>query len=259
VTSKAYERVLRGTEVHSDRPATLVAQSEDRPIFFDEKKAGVGCVDRSAHLTVRRRRSAVDMDGRRHMSLDQLATIISGSTRGFSADFQRPLSVQPDGTGTIGHYLVDLFLYVHRVDGLDAGLYFFDRRKQVLVPLLRSDQREMIKAMSCFQDIAADGSFAVSMIADLALAEKLYGERGYRLVHYEAGMIGQLLYLSAAALGFDSTGIGCFVDDAINQYLALPDGQEVIYNFTVGGAVHDPRLTSLPAYPFPDPALGGAP
>jgi nitroreductase len=43
-------------------------------------------------------------------------------------------------------------------------------------------------------------------------------------VHFEAGGIGQRLYLAATALGLGTTGIGAVYDDAVNQYLNLaPD------------------------------------
>ena len=79
---------------------------------------------------------------------------------------------------------------------------------------------------------------------------EVFGERGYRLAHHEAGYIGQQFYLNSHALGLDATGIGCFIDDAINSYIELPAGFEVIYNFTFGSAINDPRLTTLPAYDF---------
>jgi len=212
-----------------------------------ESQAGV-------HQIVRKRRSAVDLDGIQRMSKEHLAQILSTSTRGFSADFQRPTAWAPDPVpADLGHHLIHLYLYVHRVDDVTPGIYYFDRTKRTLVPLLYSDQREPAKFVSCFQDIAADGCFAVSMIADLELAVELYGDRGYRYVHFEAGLIGQWLYLSATALGYEATGIGCFIDDMINKHLDLLPGLEVIYNFTVGRAVLDPRLTTLPAYDFPDP------
>jgi SagB-type dehydrogenase family enzyme len=183
------------------------------------------------------------MDGVQRMSKDDLAAILINSTAGFASEFQRPLSF----------HLVDLYLYIHRVDDLQPGIYFWNRNDRSLVPLVHADERAAAKFVSCFQDIAADGCVAFSMIANLQKAFELFGERGYRYVHYEAGYMGQFLYLTAQALGYDSTGIGCFLDDDVNKLLGLDDGHEVIYNFTIGKGVFDPRLTSLPAYDFADP------
>jgi hypothetical protein len=63
-------------------------------------------------------------------------------------------------------------------------------------------------------------------------------------------MIGQALYLEAEAAGVRATGIGCFFDDEMHRLLGL-EGKawQSLYHFTVGGAVEDRRLTTLPAYP----------
>lgn len=206
---------------------------------------------KSMSKTVRTRRSAVAMDGKTSMTLKELSAILSISTSGYLADYEIPdrfdgININPEQA----HYLVQPYLYIHRVKGLDSGLYFFDRQKRALIPLSLHDQKEVAQVTSCFQEIASDGAFAMSMIADLNYAYKKFGARGYGLAHNEAGFLGQMLYLSSNALGYEATGIGCFIDDMINEYLVLDAGFEVIYNFTVGRAVLDDRLTTLPAYPF---------
>ena len=66
----------------------------------------------------------------------------------------------------------------------------------------------------------------------------------------ETGLIGQVLYLEAEAAGVRATGIGCFFDDPVHRVLGwYPDTQfQSLYHFTVGGAVDDHRLTTLPPY-----------
>lgn len=193
-----------------------------------------------AQNVIRTRRSAVDMDGETAISKEVLDLILLKSTLGFNADFQ---TLKQDRFN-----LIHLFLYLHKVNGIAPGLYYFDRMKEELIALRTSDQRHFARSASCFQDIASDGAFAVSMVADFNLCNEVFGERGYRLAHHEAGYIGQQFYLNSHALGLDATGIGCFIDDAINSYIELPAGFEVIYNFTFGSAIIDPRLTTLPAY-----------
>lgn len=195
-----------------------------------------------AQNVIRTRRSAVDMDGETAISKEVLDLILLKSTLGFNADFQ---TLKQDRFN-----LIHLFLYLHKVNGIAPGLYYFDRMKEELIALRTSDQRHFARSASCFQDIASDGAFAVSMVADFNLCNEVFGERGYRLAHHEAGYIGQQFYLNSHALGLDATGIGCFIDDAINSYIELPAGFEVIYNFTFGSATNDPRLTTLPAYDF---------
>ena len=71
----------------------------------------------------------------------------------------------------------------------------------------------------------------------------------YRELFWETGLLGQILYLEAEASGLRATGIGCFFDDALHRLLGLTDlTWQSLYHFTVGGAVDDQRLQSLPPY-----------
>ncbi len=167
---------------------------------------------------------------------------------------------------------VHLVLFVHRVEGMEPGLYLLLRDAEALpelkaalrpdwlwtkagpaaLPLyllLPYDLRATAATLSCHQDIAADSCFAVAMLADFDGLEAAPWR--YRLRHWEAGLVGQTLYLEAEAAGLRGTGIGCFFDDAVHRLLGLPtEGRwQVVYHFTVGGALEDARLTTLPPYP----------
>jgi hypothetical protein len=45
-------------------------------------------------------------------------------------------------------------------------------------------------------------------------------------VHFEAGAIGQRLYVGAEALGWNATGIGAFYDDDVHRYLGFLEEEE---------------------------------
>ena len=66
---------------------------------------------------------------------------------------------------------------------------------------------------------------------------------------WEAGAIGQVLYLEAEAAGIRSTGIGCYFDDPVHDVFGLRGSRyQSMYHFTMGGPLEDSRLTTLPAY-----------
>jgi hypothetical protein len=44
----------------------------------------------------------------------------------------------------------------------------------------------------------------------------------YRWMFWEAGLLGQVLYLEAEAAGARGTSIGCYFDDAARDLLGLP-------------------------------------
>ncbi len=167
-----------------------------------------------------------------------------------------------------------LLLFVHRVDGLAPGLYLLLRSHQSLqqfkesteqefdwekvedtpshLPLYRlisTEVKKAARALSCHQDIAASSFFSLGMLAEFDLALDQSGPQIYPELFWEAGLIGQVLYLQAEAHGVRGTGIGCFFDDAVHDLLGLKDSRfQSLYHFTVGQAKADNRLQTLPPY-----------
>ncbi len=114
---------------------------------------------------------------------------------------------------------------------------------------MQTDCRDSARSVSCHQEIASDGAFALAMIAEFEPGLLEYGTWFYKRLHWEAGAIGQILYLEAEAAGVRSTGIGCFFEDAMHEVVGLAGRRyQDLYHFTVGGAVDDPRLKTRPAY-----------
>jgi nitroreductase len=75
------------------------------------------------------------------------------------------------------------------------------------------------------------------------------GADAYRLLFWEAGIIGQLLYLGAEALGYRGTGIGCYFDDVMHHALGIQNAAwQSLYHFTVGNPLEDPRLQTIAPY-----------
>lgn len=94
-----------------------------------------------------------------------------------------------------------------------------------------------------------DSCFALGMLAEFNDIVQAAPWR-YRQLHWEAGLLGQILYLEAETLNLRGTGIGCFFDDAFHEVLGLRDRKfQSLYHFTVGRALVDARITTLPPYP----------
>ncbi|KAK3019551.1 hypothetical protein RJ639_004392 [Escallonia herrerae] len=62
-------------------------------------------------------------------------------------------------------------------------------------------------------DIAGDGCFSLGMLAHLSPTLHDKGVWMYPRLFWETGVLGQVLYLEAHAVGISATGIGCFFDD----------------------------------------------
>jgi hypothetical protein len=75
---------------------------------------------------------------------------------------------------------------------------------------MQGDLRRTAQIVSCHQEIASDGAFSLGMIADFTQTIRTKGAWWYRRWFWEAGVLGQVLYLEAEAAGVRSTGIGCY-------------------------------------------------
>ena len=219
----------------------------------------------SLRKIIRQRRSAVAMDRVTRMSRDAFYKILH---RTLPIPGAAPFNSLPWPS------LVHLAIVVHRVDDLATGLYVLVRdtsqraslekafttashwqrpvgcpEQLELYRLIEADVQQTARQVSCFQDIASDGCFSLGMIAAYEDPLERYGPWFYPRLFWEAGMIGQVLYLEAEAAGLRSTGIGCYFDDPMHDVLGLQDrAYQDLYHFTVGGPIEDARLTTLPAY-----------
>jgi nitroreductase len=217
--------------------------------------------DAAAGAVIRGRRSAVAFDGTTALGADAFFAMLDATLP----------HAAPPWPAWPGAALVHPALFVHRVGGLEPGLYLLVRDPEALESLrlaLRADWlwrkagpadlplyllvphdlRAAARTVSCHQEIAADSCFALGMLARLGAARDAPWR--YRTLHWECGMLGQVLYLEAEAAGIRGTGIGCFFDDEMHALLGLRDAEwQTLYHFTAGGAVEDVRLTTLPAYP----------
>lgn len=218
---------------------------------------------------IRQRRSAQAYDGQTGMALTDflrlLHHLLPAARSPVWRSWPAPARIQP-------------VFFVHRVEGLTPGLYVQVRDPDVhdtlraqlnaqfdwqvpgdakLQPrfaelgfyhLVSANAQPAARRYACHQDIASDSAFAVSLLAPLhdSVATAPWW---YRQLYWECGMLGQVMYLEAEASDLRATGIGCFFDDAVHQVLGIKDDRwQCLYQFTLGGALPDTRLITLPPY-----------
>jgi SagB-type dehydrogenase family enzyme len=215
----------------------------------------------SATRIIRNRRSATSFDSSGLVTKAQLLSMLDKT---LARDDTCPFDVELLQPAT------HLFLFVHNVAEMPAGLYFFFRNetdvteiKQISKPdflwkpvedafplflLKEGNFRREAMMVSCHQEIAGYSAFSLGMIAKFKTIIEKEPFR-YRHLFWETGMIGQVLYLEAEAHGVRGTGIGCFFDDAVHDMLGFNDNRfQSLYHFTIGKPVEDSRLTTYPPY-----------
>ncbi|MEB3290086.1 MAG: SagB/ThcOx family dehydrogenase [Leptolyngbya sp.] len=130
--------------------------------------------------------------------------------------------------------LLQTFLAVSNVEGLESGCYYYAPRSQELRQVRFKQFRPELHYLCLGQELGRDAAAVLFHTADLKAATATYGDRVYRYLHLDAGRLGQRLNLAAIYLGLGVSGIGGFYDDQVNEVLGIPTDEAVIYITTMG-------------------------
>jgi SagB-type dehydrogenase family enzyme len=170
------------------------------------------------------RRGSTRKFARSSITLPQLSTMLDRATRGVPADF-----LDPQGT-----QLNDLYLIIHAVEGLPPGAYVFHRSRGVLECLKQGNFRADARYLGLEQELPADAAVDIFFLADLRHILQRFGNRGYRAVQLEAGILGGKLYLAAYAQRLGATGLTFFDDDVTSFFSPHAEGKSAIFLVALG-------------------------
>jgi len=143
------------------------------------------------------------------IELRQLSTMLDRATRGIPADF-----LDPQGT-----QLNEVYLIVNAVEGLDPGAYVYHRDRHVLECLKAGNFRAQAGHLGLDQQLPVEAAADIFFLADLQIILGRFGNRGYRAVQLEAGILSGKLYLAAYAQRLSATGL-TFYDDAVIRFFS---------------------------------------
>lgn len=205
----------RGAEVADDAPDRVdhPEQASDAPI--EEVVLWRGSTRRMLRQAIRR---------------EEMEWPLAASTRSVGLD------VVPGGT------LLDHYVNIHAVDGLEEGAYRHTFRGAE--PIRQLSSIRGVSAELCLgQALGGDSAYTVFHCADLDPLLDSLGPRGYRVAQLEAGVVSGRLALCAFALGLGATGL-TFYDDAVSDFF---------------GTSAQPMLVTAVGVPSTAPAPAGAP
>ena len=173
------------------------------------------------------------------------------STRGYSGDgltrdelallldFAYRADLDPDAftehhPALFAPELLETYVAVHDVTGLDPGCYHYSPAQRALRQIRFTALRSEVQYLALGQELAGQAGAVVFHTADLPRAVARYGDRAYRYLHLDAGHLGQRLNVAAIRLGLGVSGIGGFFDDQVNDMLGIPPSEAVVYITTLG-------------------------
>src|SRR5438876_4252231 len=216
-------------EASSLRAPDEVAEWRGGPRITPTTRTSIGAIPSEAmprdtiEQVILRRGSSRKFE-RHSISFEQLSVILHSSTQGIPADFLDPLGAQ----------LNDLYVIVNAVGGLNPGAYVFQRDKGALECLKEGQFRNEAQYLGLQQDLPGDAAADIFFLADLNPILKRFGNRGYRAVQLESGIIGGKLYLAAYAQRLGATGLTFFDDDVINFFSPHSKGKSAIFLVALG-------------------------
>ena len=116
--------------------------------------------------------------------------------------------------------------------GLEPGIYEYLPELHGLRLVRRGDFSEELAEAALGQAWVREAPVCLVIAADYSRTTRVYGERGVRYVHMEAGHVGENIYLQATAMGLGTVAVGAFHDDEVAEILQA--GLSPLYIFPVG-------------------------
>lgn len=156
----------------------------------------------------------------------QLSTVLDAATRSINSD------IEPSA----GTFINDIYVLINNVVGLDPGAYFFDPLRKQLDLIKPGSYRDEAGYLGLEQQLPADAAVNVFFLADLNAVLTRLGNRGYRAVQLEAGILGGKMYLAAYAQRLGATGLTFYDDDVVNFFSPHARGKSAIFLVALGKA-----------------------
>jgi SagB-type dehydrogenase family enzyme len=155
----------------------------------------------------------------------ELSAILWNATRGVPADFL-------DGPETS---LLDFYLIANTVEGLDPGAYFFSPAGNFLEEIRAGSAVEKVAGLP-FDNSVLGAGVVIFLLSDLDAVLERFGNRGYRALHIEAGILGEKLSLCARSLKLDAASLAFDEDQAAGFFSPHAKGKEAVYAVALTGA-----------------------
>jgi SagB-type dehydrogenase family enzyme len=127
----------------------------------------------------------------------------------------------------------------HAVAGLEPGAYRYLPERHALVPrrVPVTGLRAASRAAALDQDVIGDAAavFVLSIDRATFAADPAGAARGYRHAFLEAGLVGERVYLEAAARGLGACAVGAFYDDEASALAGVDPAREWVVHFAALG------------------------
>jgi SagB-type dehydrogenase family enzyme len=184
-----------------------------------------------AARTILERRSVRDFSARPIglATLGHLLHMTGGITAGLHGNARR----SAPSSGAL--YPIELYVLVHRVEGLEAGVYHYAYEPHALELVRDGDVRQAVVDQGLGQTFLGEAGAVLVLTQILQRMRPKYQDRSYRYGLLEAGHVGENAYLAATSMGLGACGVGAFLDDDLNRLLGVDGVEEAaVYLLAIG-------------------------
>jgi SagB-type dehydrogenase family enzyme len=116
---------------------------------------------------------------------------------------------------------IDIYIVANNIEGVAQGLYYYHPLDHALRLLDDGNLRRLVARSSIYAEWLGYASAVILLAGDMDRVEWKYGERGYRFLHVDAGVLCQNLYLTGAAHGLHTCAVAAYYDEEICQLLGI--------------------------------------
>jgi SagB-type dehydrogenase family enzyme len=134
-------------------------------------------------------------------------------------------------------YPIEVYAVVHRVDGIEPGVYHYAYREHALERIRAGDFRAQVVEQGIAQEFLGECGVVLFLTMIMQRMRPKYQDRSYRYGLLEAGHLGENAYLAATSMGLGACGVGAFMDDAINGMLGVDGVEEAAVYMLAAGRV----------------------
>jgi SagB-type dehydrogenase family enzyme len=169
----------------------------------------------------KKRRSSFGRFSNHHpLCLSELATALyfGATARNYTTDLK-----QADGTP----HFTRLMVFVNNVAGLERGAYAYDRGQHCLWTVCKADLASFLQYHYFLQNYnLVETGAVIAVVGKVDRMLEVYGNRGYRILNAEVGLVAQGIYMASTALSFGCGAVLGFDNMALNEVLGLDGSDE---------------------------------
>jgi SagB-type dehydrogenase family enzyme len=129
---------------------------------------------------------------------------------------------------------ISLGFVASAVEGVTPGFYLLDPDARQYARVAPGQLASPMAAACLNQDWLKNAGVHFLFMFDPGALDTACGPLGYRCAMIQAGVLGQMVYLGATALGLGSCGIGAIYDDEAHTLLGLKSGAVLGYLVAAG-------------------------